>query len=37
LGYGKGAIVKEPQELVQLIKREVEEMSQYYQLFTTES
>jgi predicted DNA-binding transcriptional regulator YafY len=37
LGYGKGAIVKEPQELVQLIKREVEEMSQYYQIFTTES
>lgn len=37
LGYGKGAIVKEPQELVQLIKREVEEMSQHYKLSTTES
>ena len=33
----RSSIVKEPQELVQLIKTEVEEMSQYYQFSTTES
>ncbi|HAX75937.1 MAG TPA: DNA-binding protein, partial [Cyanobacteria bacterium UBA11372] len=30
LGYGKGAIVKSPPELVQLVREEVEAMSRYY-------
>lgn len=30
LGYGKGAVVKEPPELVALVKGEVEEMSKHY-------
>ncbi len=33
LGYGKGAVVKEPVELVNLVKAEVEGMSQHYSLF----
>jgi predicted DNA-binding transcriptional regulator YafY len=32
LGYGKGAVVKEPTELVELVKAEVEGMSQHYNL-----
>lgn len=32
LGYGKGAVVKEPLELVALVKAEVDGMSQYYSL-----
>lgn len=32
LGYGKGAVVKEPIELVALVKGEVEEMSKHYGL-----
>jgi predicted DNA-binding transcriptional regulator YafY len=32
LGYGKGAVVKEPPELVDLVKGEVEEMSKHYGL-----
>ncbi|MBD2667368.1 helix-turn-helix transcriptional regulator [Richelia sinica] len=32
LGYGKGAVVKEPPELVALVKGEVEEMSKHYEL-----
>lgn len=32
LGYGKGAVVKEPPELVALVKGEVEEMSKHYNL-----
>lgn len=32
LGYGKGAVVKEPTELVNLVKAEVEGMNQHYQL-----
>jgi predicted DNA-binding transcriptional regulator YafY len=32
LGYGKGAIVKSPPELVQLVRDEVEAMSRYYTL-----
>ena len=32
LGYGKGAVVKEPVELVNLVKSEVEGMSQHYNL-----
>ncbi|ACB50542.1 hypothetical protein cce_1192 [Crocosphaera subtropica ATCC 51142] len=34
LGYGKGAVVKEPVELLNLVKAEVEGMSQLYQIFT---
>jgi predicted DNA-binding transcriptional regulator YafY len=32
VGYGKGAVVKEPAELVNLVKAEVEGMSQHYNL-----
>jgi predicted DNA-binding transcriptional regulator YafY len=32
LGYGKGAVVKEPPELVALVKGEVEEMGKHYAL-----
>jgi predicted DNA-binding transcriptional regulator YafY len=32
LGYGKGAIVKEPPELVKLVKKEIERMRQNYDL-----
>lgn len=32
LGYGRGAVVKEPPELVALVKGEVEEMSKHYGL-----
>lgn len=32
LGYGKGALVKEPPELVRLVKEEIEGMSQNYDL-----
>jgi predicted DNA-binding transcriptional regulator YafY len=32
LGYGKGAIVKSPPELVQLVGEEVEAMSHNYDL-----
>ena len=32
LGYGKGAVVKEPSELVALLKAEVEGMNQHYSL-----
>jgi predicted DNA-binding transcriptional regulator YafY len=32
LGYGKGAVVKEPSELVALLKAEVEGMSKHYNL-----
>ncbi|MEA5536915.1 helix-turn-helix transcriptional regulator [Crocosphaera sp. XPORK-15E] len=34
LGYGKGAVVKEPVELVNLVKSEVEGLSQHYKLST---
>lgn len=30
LGYGKGAVVKEPPELVELVRGEVEEMNKHY-------
>lgn len=30
LGYGKGALVKEPPELVKLVQQEIEGMSKYY-------
>ena len=30
LGYGKGAVVKEPPELVKMLQQEVEEMNEYY-------
>lgn len=30
LGYGKGAVVQEPPELVELVRDEVEGMSQHY-------
>jgi predicted DNA-binding transcriptional regulator YafY len=34
LGYGKGAIVKQPTELINLLRVEVEGMNQNYQFFT---
>ncbi len=30
LGYGRGAIVREPPELVAMVRDEVEEMSEFY-------
>jgi predicted DNA-binding transcriptional regulator YafY len=33
LGYGKGAVVKEPIELVELVKAEIEGMNQAYRFF----
>jgi predicted DNA-binding transcriptional regulator YafY len=30
LGYGKGAVVKAPTELVELVKAEIEGMSEHY-------
>ena len=35
LGYGKGAVVKQPSELVELVRQEVEGMSKSYNLLTT--
>jgi predicted DNA-binding transcriptional regulator YafY len=32
LGYGKGAVVKEPMELVELVRGEIEGMKQHYNL-----
>jgi predicted DNA-binding transcriptional regulator YafY len=32
LGYGGGAVVKEPPELVDLVKSEVEQLMKHYQM-----